>query len=79
MTTILVGLHNEVHRMLYEYTGQYEITVENIYAALPSNQMLRPWDNVPRQALSQEITANRVVYGNYLQNYNLLDTLGEHF
>ena len=60
----------------YEYTGQYEITVENIYAALPSNQMLRPWDNVPRQALSQEITANRIVYGNYLQNYNLLDASG---
>ena len=34
--------------------------------------MLRPWDNVPRKALSQEITANRVVYGNYLQNYNLI-------
>jgi hypothetical protein len=58
---------------VYEYTGQYDITVENIYAALPENQMLRPWDNVPRQALSQEITANRIIYGNYLQNYNLRD------
>ena len=60
----------------YSYTGEYEITVENIYAALPENQMLRPWDNVPRKALAQEITANRVVYGNYLQNYNLKDYLG---
>ena len=55
------------------HTGEYSITTENIYAALPANQMLRPWDNVPRKALSQEITANRLVYGNYIQNYNLVD------
>ena len=35
--------------------------------------MLRPWDNVPRMALGQEITANRLIYANYLQNYNLLE------
>ena len=59
------------------YTGEYSITTENIYAALPANQMLRPWDNVPRQALAQEITANRLMYGNYIQNYNLVDYLGD--
>ena len=57
-------------------TGQYDITVENIYAALPENQMLRPWDNVPRKALAQEITGNRVIYGNYLQNYTNIDDNG---
>ena len=51
--------------------GKYIVTTENIYAALPANQILRPWDNVPRKALAQEITGNRIVYGNYLQNYNL--------
>ena len=51
--------------------GKYIVTTENIYAALPANQLLRPWDNVPRKALAQEITGNRLVYGNYLQNYNL--------
>ena len=58
------------------YKGQYEVTTENIYAALPANQILRPWDNVPRKALAQEITGNRLVYGNYLQNYNLRDFEG---
>ena len=52
--------------------GKYTITTENIYAQLPSNQLLRPWDNVPKKALAQEITGNRVVYANYLQNYNLV-------
>jgi len=51
--------------------NQYALTSDLIYAALPSNQLLRPWDNLPRKALAQEITGNRVVYANYLQNYNL--------
>jgi len=57
--------------------GKYVVTTENIYAALPANQLLRPWDNVPRKALAQEVTGNRVVYGNYLQNYNLGTTKPE--
>ena len=51
--------------------GKYIVTTENIYAALPANQLLRPWDAVPRKALAQDVTGNRIVYGNYLQNYNL--------
>ena len=42
-----------------------------IHALVPSNQLIRPWDNVPRKALAQEVTGNRLVYGNYLQNYDL--------
>jgi len=55
------------------YSGSYEVTSESIYAALPANQTLRPWDNVPKKALAQEVTGNRVVYGNYTQGYNMLD------
>jgi len=54
-----------------EYKGKYPVTTENIYAAVPSNQLLRPWDNVPRKALAQEVTGSRIVYGNYTQNYSL--------
>ncbi len=50
--------------------GSYKILTENIHALLPSNQLLRPWDNVPRSALAQEITGNRIVYGNYVQSYD---------
>ena len=38
---------------------------------LPSNQLLRSWDNVPKKALAQEISGNRIIYGNYEQNYSL--------
>ena len=52
-------------------SNAYKITSDTIYAVVPSNQLLRSWDNVPRKALAQEVTGNRVVYGNYLQNYDL--------
>ena len=54
-------------------TGELTITSENIHRVLPSNQILRSWDNVPRYALAQEITANRLCFGNYIQGYNILD------
>ena len=54
------------------HRGEYKVTSELIHATVPSNQLLRQWDNVPRKALAQEITSNRLVYGNYLQNYNLV-------
>jgi len=53
------------------HRGEYKVTSEVIHATVPSNQLLRQWDNVPRKALAQEITSNRLVYGNYLQNYDL--------
>ena len=57
--------------------GSFEVKTDMIHATLPSNQLLRPWDNVPINALSQEITGNRVVYGNYTQNYDLTDVNNE--
>ena len=52
-------------------TGFYEITSDLIYAVLPENQLLRVYDNVPKKAKAQEFTANRLIYGNYVQNLNL--------
>jgi hypothetical protein len=51
--------------------NSYSIEKETINSVVPSNQLLRPWDNVPRKALAQDVTGNRVVYGNYIQNYDL--------
>ena len=46
-----------------------EISSEIIGAVVESNQILRPWDNVPLKAKGQEITGNRLLYANYTQNY----------
>ena len=56
---------------VYWTNDSYTITKENIKSILPDNQILRPWDNVPRSAKAQELTGNRIVYANYKQNYNL--------
>ena len=55
-------------------TYKFEIESEIVNSVIESNQILRPWDNVPRKAKAQEITGNRIVYGNYLQNYNVPKT-----
>ena len=53
---------------------EYEIKDEQIFKALPSNQLLRLFDSVPKKAKAQDVTANRLIYGNYVQNFNLLDS-----
>ena len=55
------------------HKGYYNITSENIHLILPENQLLRNYDNVPKKALAQDFTANRLIYGNYTQNLNLGD------
>ena len=54
-----------------ETTGYIQIKSEMIQGTIAPNQLLRHWDAVPRKAKAQEITGNRLLYGNYLQNYNL--------
>ena len=65
------GTSNVLQNGVNAWRGKYRVTSELIHKTLPSNQLLRQWDNVPRIALAQEISANRLVYGNYVQNFNL--------
>lgn len=51
--------------------GKIQITSEMVRSSVASNQLLRPWDNVPRSAKAQAIVGNRIVYANYKQNYNI--------
>jgi len=58
---------------------ELEIESELIHKVIESNQILRPWDNVPLKAKAQEAIGNRLVYANYLQNFNVTDTLRTNF
>ena len=51
--------------------GEYTISTEQVSNVIASNQLLRPWDAVPRKALAQDISGNRIIYGNYVQGYDL--------
>jgi hypothetical protein len=41
------------------------------FRTLPGDQLTRVYDAVPRKAKSQEVGGGRLVYGNFLQNYNI--------
>jgi hypothetical protein len=68
VTPIWPDLNNTADTFL---RGEFIVTTDMIHAVVPSNQLLRPWDNVPRLAKAQEISANRLIYGNYLQNFTV--------
>jgi len=48
-----------------------------IFTILPATELLRLYDNVPRLAKAQTIMGNRLMYGNYIEGYDLIDSLGE--
>ena len=52
------------------------LLTDKLGRVLPSNQSLRLFDAVPKKALAQEVVGNRLVYGNYLENYDLTTSDG---
>ena len=52
-------------------TGELEIKSEIIHRVLQGNQLLRSFDNVPRLAKAQEITGSRILYGNFIQGFDV--------
>ena len=67
--------NNNIYTLLtkkkLEFPDVFTITKEQIHSVIENSQLLRQWDNVPLKAKAQEITANRVIYGNYTQNYSV--------
>lgn len=45
-----------------------------IYSSLPSSQLTRLFDNVPLKAQAQDVIGSRLVYGNYTQYYDLVNS-----
>jgi len=68
-TNLQLGENN--NQGLVNGIGNVEILQESILSILPSNQILRHYDNVPLKALAQEVSANRVMYGNYVQQRDI--------
>ncbi len=56
----------------------YTFSNSKIYTVLPSSEILRLYDNVPRLAKAQTIMGNRLFYGNYLEQYDV-DTRLDYF
>ena len=48
-------------------------TNSKIFTTLGSDELLRQYDNVPRIAKAQTIQGNRLVYGNYVDGYDIVN------
>lgn len=48
-----------------------------VYRQLPSTELGRTFDNVPRKAKALTLINNRLVVGNYLEGYNISDAHGK--
>lgn len=65
----ILGLANNTN---YSYT----FTNSKIFTILSESELLRLYDNVPRFAKAQTIMGNRLMYGNYIEGYDLVDQYG---
>ena len=52
-------------------TKSFTFTNNKIYTVLGNDELLRQFDNVPRLAKAQTIQGNRLMYGNYVDGYNI--------
>ena len=55
---------------------EYQFTNSKIFTVLSESELLRLYDNVPRFAKAQTIMGNRLMYGNYIEGYDLIDNVG---
>jgi hypothetical protein len=55
---------------------QISFTNKKIYTTLTESELLRLFDNVPRLAKAQTTMGNRLMYGNYVDGYNIEDNNG---
>lgn len=53
-------------------TQTFDFTNNKKYKLLPPDELFRLYDNVPLLAKSIAVINNRIVFGNYTENYNLL-------
>jgi hypothetical protein len=54
----------------------YQFSNSKIFTVLPESELLRLYDNVPLLAQAQTIMGNRLMYGNYVEGYDLVDLNG---
>jgi hypothetical protein len=74
---VIEKLDKDILGLVDDTSYNYTFSNSKIYTVLPSSEILRLYDNVPRLAKAQTIMGNRLFYGNYLEQYDLIDALGQ--
>ena len=68
----VIETFNKVDQGLADDTNYtFVFTNSKIFTILPQSEILRLYDNVPHLAQSQTMMGNRLMFGNYYEQYNL--------
>lgn len=57
---------------------EYIFTNSKIYSVIGADELLRLYDNVPKKAQAQTIMGNRLIYGNYTDNFDIVNINGQN-
>jgi hypothetical protein len=74
---VIEELDKDLLGLSHDSIETYVFTNSKIFTILPDSEILRLYDNVPRLAQAQTLMGNRLFYGNYLEDYKLIDLNNE--
>lgn len=69
-------INKEENDLIDNAERTYAFTNKKVYQALPDDEYNRVFDNVPLKALAQDIIEDRIVFGNYTSQYDMVETEG---
>jgi len=72
----IIKVIDKFDTVAFDSEQTYVFTNSKIFTILPQAELLRLYDNVPRFAKAQTIMGNRLMYGNYVEGYDLIDKNG---
>lgn len=73
---VIEKLDKSVLGLINNTNYTYTFSNSKVFTVLPDSEILRLYDNVPRLAQAQTIMGNRLMYGDYLEQYNLVSKSG---
>jgi hypothetical protein len=57
-------------------TQTFTFKSDSVYMSLPQDELFRAYDNVPLKAKALEMIGTRLVFGNYVEGYDMVDSGG---
>lgn len=73
---VIEKINKQTSAVLDNTIQVYFFNNSKIFTILPESELLRLYDNVPRLSKAQTIMGNRLMYGNYVDGYDLIDKNG---
>jgi len=77
LVNIIEGFNKDDEMWTDNVTKSLTFNNSKIYKVLPEDELYRAYDNVPRLAKAQDVIGNRLVFGNYLEGYNIENAVGD--